>query len=141
MIDFFKSLAPWGNVCSIGGLLLSVWLMFQTGRIKKSVDDALKKNNNTINYIKMRKDILDGLLECAKHLMNELPPKDQLYYRQKMDEYLADLIACYPNMTASIKKDIDTVRSSCNGKKFSYIEIVKPLHNIISILKMEAIAL
>ena len=58
MIDFLNDLAPWGNVCSIGGLLLSVWLMFQTGRIKKSVDEALKKNNNAINYMKMRKDIL-----------------------------------------------------------------------------------
>ena len=141
IVIFFDSLSPWGNVCSIVGLGLSIWLMIQTGKIKENVDKALERNNKIINYINKRDDILKGLQECAKYLMEDHPDKERLSYLQKLDSCLADLMFCYPNMTANIKKDVDDVRSSCNDIHFSFIKIIKPLNNIISMLKMEAITL
>ena len=114
MKEFLDALSPWGNICSIIGLLLSIWLMVQTGKIKKSVDSALERNNKVINYMNMREDILLGLMECAAYLIEEHPFDDQLRYLQKMDSCLADLSACYPNLTSSIKQEIDDVRNSCN---------------------------
>lgn len=143
LTTFFDTLSPWGNVCSIIGLFLSIWLMIQTGKIKQNVDKALEKNNKVINYINMRDDILNGLIECAKYLITEHSPEERLPYLQRLDGCLADLAACYPNLTPTMKQDIDDVRNSCtrNGINFSFIQIIKPLNNIISILKMEAIAL
>lgn len=135
-MDIFSLL---GNICSIVGLGLSIWLMIQTGKIKENVDKALDKNNKMINYINMRGDILSGLLECAKYLINEHSSNERLPYLQKLDGYLADFIACYPYMTDNIMRDIDDIRNSCDGINFSYIKINKPLHNIISLLKMEAL--
>lgn len=138
-----NSLAPWGNVCSIVGLLLSIGLMIQAGRIKKSVDKALERNNKIINYINMRDEILSGVEDCAKYLITEHSSEERLPYIQRLDGHLADLAACYPNLTPNMKRDIDDVRNSCtcNGIYFSFIQINRPLNNIISILKMEAIAL
>ena len=141
MEQFLDSLSPLGNVCSIISLFLSIWLMIQTGKIKKNVDSALERNNKVINYINMREEILSGLMECAAYLIEEHSPNEQLRYLQKMDSCLADLAACYPNLTTSIKRDIDDVRASCNERIFSYIKVSKPLNNIISRLKMEAISL
>ncbi len=141
LVEFLETLSPLGNACSIIGLFLSIWLMIQTGKIKKNVDDALEKNNKVNNYINMRDSILKGLLECADYLVNEHTANERLPYLQKLDGCLADLTLCYPTMTTSMKQDIDEVRSSCNGINFSFIKIIKPLNNIISILKMEAITL
>lgn len=141
LVAFLETLSPWGNACSIVGLFLSIWLMVQTGKIKKNVDNALEKNNKIINYINMREDILKGLMECAGYLINEHSPNERLPYLQKLDGCLADLAACYPHMTANMKRDIDDVRSSCNSINFSFIKIITPLNNIISALKMEAITL
>ena len=141
MIDFLNALALWGNICSVVGLVLSVWLMIQTGRIKKSVDKALEKNNKIINYINMRDDILKGLMECSRYLIDEHSVEERLHYIQLLDGCLSDLEACYPNLTAKMKQDINDIRSSCNGKIFSFIEVSKPLHTIISIIKREAITL
>lgn len=143
LIALLDDLSPWGTLCSIIGLFLSIWLMIQTGKIKQNVDNALEKNNKVINYINMRDDILNGLMECAGYLVNEHSSEERLPYLQKLDGCLADLVACYPNMTTNMKQDIDDVRKSCtcNGINFSFIQIIKPLNNIISILKMEAIAL
>lgn len=137
--NIMKVLSLLGNVCSIVGLGLSIWLMVQTGKIKENVDKALDKNHRVINYKRMRKGILSGLEECAAYLVNEHLPDEQLPYLQKMDSYLSDFAACYPNMTADIEKDINNIRSSCDSKNFSYIKIIKPLHNIMSKLKMEVI--
>ena len=143
LIAFLDALSPWGNLCSIIGFVLSIWLMIQTGKIKQNVDKALEKNNKIINYINMRSDILSGLEECARYLVNEHSSEERLPYIHKLDGCLSDLVACYPNLTSSMKQDIDAIRSSCtrNGINFSFIQIIKPLNNVISILKMEAITL
>lgn len=130
-----------GNICSIVGLGLSIWLMIRTGKIQKNIDKALEKNNNVINYINMRDDILSGLLKCADYLMHEHSAEERIPYLTELDGCLATLANCYPYMTANLKRDIDDVRSVCNGTYFSFIKIIKPLNNIISMLKMEAIKL
>lgn len=140
LVAFLDMLSPWANACSIVGLLLSIWLMIRTGKIKKNVDNALEKNNKGINYINLRDDMLNGLKECSEYLIYEHSPEERLPCLQKLDGHLADFSTCYPHMTANIKQDIDALRSSCtrNGVNFSFIEISKPLNNIISVLKMEA---
>lgn len=141
MIKFMANLSLWGNVCSIISLFLSIGLIIQTGKIKENVDNALAKHNKAINYSNMRDDILKGLTECARYLVDEHSADERLRYLQKLDGCLADLVACYPNMTTNMQKDIEDVRRSCNGINFSFIKIIKPLNNIISVLKMEAITL
>lgn len=141
LVAFLETLSPWGNACSILGLFLSIGLLLRTGKIKENVDNALEKNNKIINYISMREEILKGLSECTMYLVNEHSPSEQLPYLQKLDRCLAELIVCYPNMTADMKKDIEVVRSSCNGIGFSFIKIITPLNNILSVLRTEAIKL
>lgn len=141
IIQFLESLSPWGNLCSIIGLGLSIWLMVQTGKIKENIDQALERNNRITNYINMRDDILNRLQECAGYLVNEHPTEEQRRYLTQLDSCLADLVACYPYMTANIKNDIDDIRNSCNDTYFSFVKIVRPLNNLISMLKMEAFTL
>lgn len=136
-INALDILSILGTICSIVGLILSIYLIVQTGKIKKNVDKALEKSNKIINYNKMRADILNGLQESAKFLINEHSPNEREPYLQIMDSCLADFAACYPNMTDEIKQKVDDIRSSSDSKTFSYIKINKPLHDIISILKME----
>lgn len=140
-INYFDILSLLGTICSIAGLVLSICLIIQTGKIKKNVDKALEKNNKIINYNKMRVDILNGLQECAKFLSNEHSPNERVLYLQIMNGCLADFAACYPNMTDDIMTKVDYIRTSCDSIYFSYIKINKPLLDIISMLKMEAITL
>lgn len=129
-----------GNICSIVGFILSVWLLVQTGRIKNKVDTALNRRNKIENYIRMREEILQGILDCARFLINEHTVAEQLPKIQKLDSCLADLSTYHPSLDSSTKRKIDEVRSALmiKEKRFSYVEIITPLNDIISILKEEA---
>lgn len=128
-----------GNICSIAGLILSIWLLIRTGKIQKNVDNALARKNKILNYTKMRKNILEDITACAAFLINEHTPEEQLPYIQKLDGCLADLATYHPDLDEKTNKKIENIRSSCTGRRFSYIEIIKPLNDIISILKKEEI--
>ena len=90
--DYMDILSLSGNICSIAGLILSIWLFIQTGRIKKSVDNALNRRSKITNYMRMRQGLLQGITDCAKFLINEHTYSEQLPKIQKLDSCLADLL-------------------------------------------------
>lgn len=138
--DYMDILSLSGNICSIAGLILSIWLFIQTGRIKKSVDNALNRRSKITNYMRMRQGLLQGITDCAKFLINEHTYSEQLPKIQKLDSCLADLLTYHPSLDSSTKKKIDEIRSALliTEKRFSFVEIITPLNDIISILKEEA---
>lgn len=132
-----------GNICSVLGLLLSVWLLFRTGRIQKSVNVTLQHKDKIANYTRNRKRILTEISNCANFLINDHTFEEQLPVIEKLDVCLADFSAFYPYSNKQIDKDVQEMRaqikSTLEGKQIlSYIRMIKPLHDVMSILKTEA---
>lgn len=132
-----------GNLCSIGGLLLSVWLLFRTGRIQKSVNNTLQRKDKIANYTRNRENILNGISDCASFLINDHTFEEQLPAIEKLDGCLADFVAFYPYSNKQIEKTVQEIRTQIKStlarkQILSYIEIIKPLHDVMSILKKEA---
>lgn len=113
--------------------------MLRTGKIQRNVDKAIQRNNKIFNYSNMRTEILTKLNECASFLIEEHTYEERLPYLQKLDCALADLWNCYPDLNQKLTKNIKVVRATCNREYFMYIEIIKPLNDIISMLRMEVI--
>lgn len=136
-MDIFSMI---GNVCSIGGLLLSFWLLVRTGKIEKNVNSALEQNKKEISWIKYRKEIEEGINDCAKYLINEHTIEEQKPYIQKLDRCFVDILTYYPKLTPEMKSDIKAVRNYCAGigtKQFSYITVFNRVNNVLSNLKKE----
>ena len=130
-------LAIVSNICSILGFLLSIWLLFRTGKIEKSVNGALEHSKKMLNYSKHRKEYIDIISGSASYLMDEHTLNEQQPYIQKMDMALAELQACYPNLTGDFKSNIEFVRKvfdELETKPLSYISIFNRVNSILSIL-------
>ena len=132
-----------GNLCSIGGLLLSVWLLFRTGRIQRSVNNTLQRKDKIANYTRNRESILNGISDCASFLISYHTFDEQLPVIEKLDGCLADFAAFYPYSNKQIEKTVQEMRTQIKStlaskQILSYIEIIKPLHDVMSILKKEA---
>lgn len=122
---------------------MSVWLLFRTGRIQKSVNDALQKKDKITNYTRNRENILNGISECASFLINDHTFEEQLPMIEQLDSCLADFAAFYPYSNKQIDTAVQEMRTQIKStlarkQILSYIEIIKPLHDVMSILKTEA---
>lgn len=85
-----------GSVCSILGLILSIWLLVRTKKIQDNVDNALEHKNRIVSYGKKRAELLNELTECMKFFLVDHDYDEQKPYIERLDLALAEALLLVP---------------------------------------------
>lgn len=147
MIEALKSYLPTiADIIGIIGVGFSVLVFFRAGSIKKSVENGFTLRKKMIDYEKIRKKSLREISECAAYfnrLENDITFRKAMPYISRLDQAIKDIKAYHPALTAEIQEAIAQVEiyiiNSNESDLFSYLNIISEVHQLISMLKTEAL--
>lgn len=86
---------------------------------------------------------LSDCCNCLSNHQGDLSYKEAMPYLERIGQVIADIKRYHPSLSESDKKAIGRIEEHIGVKntarQFSYLAVIQDLHDIISMLKVEAI--
>lgn len=140
-----KTLSVAADVIGIFSAGLSLVIFFRTGSIKNSLKKKYITQRNMGEFEKIRVHCMNELMECSDFLSRNresVTYKDVMPYIDRIDSVLTDIIRYHPSLTKDDEEAIKRIKSCIavrdQGQYFSYLRIIADIHDITSMLRVEA---